>query len=526
MVGCPPKSDVLSTSAVHAHRRSRTAIALAAALMGLPASASWAQATSGAQQTETPQGSEATLPPQPPVASPRFLIDRLAAGISFGWLSSESLRYLARIHFDFPFFVAQQKGIYVRGSLSSSISRIESAKIFRFQVEDVDYLFEAGTRDYLSSRVAVAAFVGQQGSENLDRPGSAWVRYVGLGAQSATFPRPGGGSRLDWNLNIGGVFQRQGIGGDWVARGDVLWDALRLRRSAVGADMSFDSLIFSRAWHSDWWLGPRWSFDLANGIRASLFAHYLHSGNPLGVGASGVQIGLNYAEGAYSGPREGTFPDVRGVLAAGFGKHRSPGTFDLQADFPPFLIKSRNALSFVDVDAETYVGSGPDNVLYKLTGGLEVELTPAIVAGGYLRHRSYHLLAQNGSSRDINLLQTGLRSRGWDFSDRAPGHLLASPPARWPGAIAWSLGAAYVLSSSLVEEPRWIGDAGFRWDGPAARGCHPYLLASTDAGEVSQARAAVGLILPTDMTLSAEYRRDTLLRGQKDQLVLVLSLYY
>src|SRR2546422_4599786 len=97
MVGCPPKSDVLSTSAVHANRRSRTAIVFAAALMGLPTSASWAQATRGAQQPEPPQGSEAALPPQPPVASPRFLIDRLAAGISFGWLSSESLRYLARI---------------------------------------------------------------------------------------------------------------------------------------------------------------------------------------------------------------------------------------------------------------------------------------------------------------------------------------------------------------------------------------------------------------------------------------------
>ena len=467
-------------------------------------------------------------PPQtPPPEPPAFLVDRLAAGVSASWYSSDSLRYLTRVHFDFPFFVARHKGLYVRGALSSSISRIENRKYFRLEVEDVDYLFEAGARDYLTPRVAVAIFAGQQGSDNLDRAGSAHARYLGLGAQSSTFPRPGGASRFDWNLNVGSVLQTQQIDAHWMVRGDALWDALRLEHSSVGLDLSFDSLIEAGRWETDWWSGPRWSFDLNNGIRASLFARYLHSRNPLGVGASGLQLGFSYAEGAYRGAHTGPFPDVRGILAAGYGDDRSPATLDVHAVSPPFHIAGRPSLIAIGVDANTLVGRGPDEAWYDLSGAVESEVSARLVASAGVRHRSFHVLGESSSaSRDLNLLEAVVHSPGWDFSNRTPGSLVPEAVERWPGRVDWIAGASWVISSSLAADPRWLGSAGAQWTLPRLGRVQPFLLGSGDFGEVSRIRLAAGIALPIDMTITAEYRRESLLLTDRRTTGIVFSLYY
>ena len=465
-------------------------------------------------------------PEPPPPEPPRFLVDRLAAGVEVGWFSSDELEYLTRIHFDFPFFVARHKGLYVRGNLASSISEVEQRKVFRLDVEDADYLFEAGARDYLSPAIAIAAFAGQQGSETLDGPGSARARYVGFGAQSSSFPRPGGESRFDWKLDLARVFETQETDADWMVRGDALWDAVRLQRSAIGLDLSFDALIDNGDWETDWWVGPRWSFDLANGIRTSLFARWLHSRNPLGVGATGLHVGFSYSEGAYRGPREGRFPDVHGVLAAGYGDERSPATLDVRSILPPFTIAQRPSRAVIGVEANTMVGTGPDEAWYDLSGGVETELTPVLVASAAVRHRSYHVMAADaGPARDINSLQVLVMSSGWDFSDRTPGRLIPHK-LTWPGRVDWVAGPSWLISTSLESDPRWLGTAGARWSFPAGSKVQPFILAWGDFGEASRARAAAGVALPIDMTISAEYRRETLLTGRNHSASLMVSLYY
>lgn len=477
----------------------------------------------------------ATLQPAPSGEQPRFLVDRLAAGASFGYFSADTLDFLAQIHFDFPFLVARQKGAYVRGSLSSSISSIQggiSSQSLSFRVEDIDYLFEAGARDYLSSRIAVAAFLGQQGSENLDRPGSAWIRYAGLGAQSASFPRPGGDSTFDWNLELGAVLDETGLSkdADWTLRGDVLWDALLLERSRLGLDLSFDSLVLSGDWRSDWRAGPRWSFDLSNGIRASLFAQYIHSRNPLGVGADGVQIGLNYSEGAYrAGGRSSSLPDVRGTLALGAGVDRYPSLFDVEAVMPPFTVWGRPSRVYVDLETNSLVGKGNDSFHFRTESGMDVSFTPSIVGGVSFEHRSYHRLAKETSNvSELNLLRAGVRSPGWEFSDRSPGRLIPDARSRRPFRLEWLAQAEYLLSSTLRGNGGWLGHAGVRLDLPSPGvGFTPFVLADVERGAADTLRAGVGLTLPVDMTVSAEYRMEDQLRTRdKSETLLIFSLYF
>ncbi len=474
--------------------------------------------------------------PAPPAAQtpPRFFIDRLAAGGSFGYYTSDRLRYLSEIHFDFPFLVVRQQGAYLRGSLSSSISRINGfleSDSLSFRVEDVDYDFEAGARDYLTPRIAIAAFLGQKGSENLDRPGSAWARYAGLGVQTATFPRPGGEKDFDWNLSVGKVFSRRGLekGADWRVEGDMLWDALRFEDSSVGLDLSFDSLVADGDWQSDWRSGPRWSFDLQNGIRASLFARYIHSRNPLGVGTSGWQFGLDYSEGAYRTPREGPFPDVRGRMEIGAGSDRSPAALRVESIFPPFHIAGRDSRILLSTEANSLVGRGPDTFQTNLGAGLAWDALDWMTAEGLFEHRGYHTLSEDiPFVAELNLISVEARSPGWEWEDRTPWRLDPRGSRAWPGSLAWHGRSGWLLSSTDSGRDRWSAGAGARWDLPEfAPEWRPFVIADAEFGASERRRYAIGIATPVEMTISAEYRSDhDLASADPTEYLLSVTLHY
>src|SRR5437868_12949486 len=49
-----------------------------------------------------------------------YLLDRLAAGASLGYLTTDRSRILSEIHFYFPFVVIRKKSLFVLGRLQTS----------------------------------------------------------------------------------------------------------------------------------------------------------------------------------------------------------------------------------------------------------------------------------------------------------------------------------------------------------------------------------------------------------------------
>lgn len=478
------------------------------------------------------ESSESSSPAssQAPPESRTYLLDRLAAGASLGYFTTDRSRILTEIHFDFPFVLIRQKSLFILGSLQTSTFKTGSrVRIGSFEAQDLEYRIEAGARDYLSNRVAIAAFVGQQGREQLDRPGSRQLRYAGLGFESAGFPRPGGDSRFEWRLALGPAFQSQGVDADAVVRGAFLFDLWRGHRSTLGLDGSFDSIFESLQGRTEFRVGPRWTFPLPNGIRATLFSEWIRGRNPLGIEALGWNFGFKYAEGAYAGPHTLPLPDVRGVLAFGRGTSRGTGRFDLDLSSPALRIASKPLRLFANLDADVLAGTGFDTLFFIARAGAEAGILPRLLVGPSIYHRSNHARGQAAAgATSLTIVQATLRTAGWEYANRLPGVLTPDPGTSWTDRMEFSVSPGLITDSSFEQRRSWDLQAGARYDLlPRPRKVVPFLRVFREWGDVHRREASIGFATVQNLVIEVQYRRDDQYLGSDLSDVFLLgSLFF
>jgi hypothetical protein len=519
------------------------------ALAGEPAAAPDAapaaapDALPDAAPTAAPAEPEAqTASAEPPAASKRaYLLDRLAAGASLGYFTAQSARVLSEIHFDFPFIVLQQQSIYVRGTFeTSTVKTGNRLRTDSFQAQDIEYLVEAGARDYLSNRVAIAAFLGQQGRRQLDgqqssgatRPEGSSLRYVGVGFESAGFPRPGE-NRFEWRLAAGVVLHPENVQADAVVRGAVLYDVWRVGKSSIGIDASFDSLFDGLSGQTEYRAGPRWTFPLPNGVRATLFAEWIRGNNPLLLDTlQGWNYGFRYTEGAYAGPHTQILPDVTGVLSFGRGSERGFGRLDLDLSSPEIHLLSKPGRFFANLDANVVGGTGTDNLYYVATLGIEATLAPKVVFGPYIYHRSNHTLGGDpNNSTTLNIVQLSARTPGWEYTNRLPGALMPDTSGGWLGRIEGCLVPGVVTNSGYTNARSWDLQAGARVDlRPRDRALVPFIRVFGEWGgvdRIDRREISTGFTTRQNLVVEVRYRRDSQYFGEDDKDVfLAVSLYF
>jgi hypothetical protein len=464
-------------------------------------------------------------------ASKAYLLDRLAAGASLGYYTSDNAQILSEMHFDFPFLVFRQKSVYVLGRIETQTVKTGSGiAADDFQAQDVNYLFEAGARDYLNNRIAIAAFVGQEGRKELDTPGSASVLYAGVGFESTGFPRPGGRERFEWRVAIGPTFDEEGVESDLLFKGAVLYDLWRGERSSVGIDGSFNSLFDGTQGQTEYRVGPRWTLPLPNGIRASLFAEWIRGRNPLLLeGSEGWDFGFKYDEGAYAGPHTMTLPDIRGVLLAGAGADHWISRFDLDLSSPEFRIAGASSRVFANLDANTRFGEGPDNLWYIASAGLLAEVIPRVQIGPVLYHRSNHTVDGDPTTpTDLNIVQFAACTPGWNYANRLPGRLMPETGATWFERIEAALIPGVVTSSDLDDASSWDLQAGVRVDLTSREGpVTPFVRAFAEWGGDQRREFSAGIATPHNLVFELLYQSDSqYFGGDKTDLILAGSLVF
>lgn len=484
------------------------------------------------------EGEDAPLAP-PVVRRRTYLLDRLAAGASLGYFTADQARFLSEIHFDFPFVVLQQQSIYVRGGFETSTVKTSSRlRADSFQVQDIEYLVETGARDYLNNRLAIAAFFGQQGRRQLDgqqtpnRPDSISLRYVGVGFESAGFPKPGG-DRFEWRLAAGAVLHPVGTSGDAVLRGAFLYDLWRFRKSSLGIDGSFDSLFDGLSGKTEYRVGPRWTFPLPNGVRATLFAEWIRGNNPLLLDTlQGWNFGFRYAEGAYEGPHTQILPDVTGVLTFGRGNERGFGRLDLDLASPEIRLFSKPWHVFGNLDANVVGGTGVDNLYYVASLGIDAGITNRFVLGPHIYHRSNHTLGGDPNKpTTLNIVQISLRTNGWDYANRLPGTLMPETKGGWLGRVEGCVVPGLVTNSAFTNASSWDLQAGGRIDLlPRDRAFVPFVRLFGEWGgvdRVDRREISTGFTTRQNLVIEVRYRRDSQYFGEdvKD-VFLAGSLYF
>jgi len=490
-------------------------------------------------ETETPADSTAASVPE---ARPRpYLLDRLAAGASLGYFTAEKARVLSEIHFDFPFIVLQQQSIYVRGTFeTSTVKTGDKLRADSFQAQDIEYLVEAGARDYLNNRLAIAAFLGQQGRRQLDgqeapdpdRPDSISLRYLGIGFESAGFPKPGK-DRFEWRLAAGAVIHPEGVEGDFVLRGAFLYDVWRFRSSSIGIDGSFDALFDDLSGQTEYRIGPRWTFPLPNGVRATLFAEWIRGNNPLLLDTlQGWNFGFRYAEGAYAGPHTQILPDVTGVLSFGRGGERGYGRLALDLASPEFHLFTMPTHIHANLDANVVGGTGIDNLYYVATAGIESSLSRRFVLGPQIYHRSNHTLGGDPNRpTTLNIVQFGARTNGWEYADRLPGSLMPQTEGGWLGRLEACVVPGLVTNSAFTNASSWDVQAGARFDLlPRDRPLVPFVRVYGEWGgvdRIDRRELSGGFTTRQNLVIEVRYRRDSQYFGEDDtDVFLAGSLYF
>lgn len=421
--------------------------------------------------------------------------ERVEARGALAWLVSDDLDLAGDL--GLRVFLVDPHGAartlpFVAASATTAITR--SLDGFTFEVRDVAYDVRAGVAvPERLGRWIVAA--GDRGAAAADADGWAYVRYLGLGWESAGWTG-GRGGELEGRAEVAAILTDREVEADARVTGAFRWTRRR-GRFGYGADASIDALVGEGSFRAEWTVGPRFDLPFGEGRRFSLFVRALRSRNPLGLATDGALVGFEVEEpaaGAVAAPAGG---DLRG--GAGLGAGSNPeGRLTVAVVSPSFAGGTQGAL---EVDARARRARDTGDLTYLYTVGFERPVG-AWRWGAWFYHRSGHALAEpNPEVASFNILEGGAETAGWD---RTP-----SGPIGARGRLDGRIRAGWVAESSYADRPDWNLRGGLRWIAPAPRArVDPYLAAEFETGHARSRSGAVGLLFPSGFDLRIEIRRD------------------
>ena len=446
-----------------------------------------------------------------------------AAGGTLAWVFDGELELIGDMRVDLPYTVDRRRILYL--SLDARTTIEQAASDFAFLVQDLDYTVDLGIRTRLGpfDEQPVSLFVGQWGTERVDSDGQPFVRYVGVGAESAGFRALKDG--LQWQVAAGAVVEEREVRADAIFKASARLHprATRSRRDGrasggfrkhLGLDVETDALIDDGELRADWRIGPNLSIALAGKRRLSLFAHYLDSDNPLGLGTSGVLVGLDFSEGGDGfSPGNLSRPDIGGSIMAGGGEGRLASQFVLRMTSPPF---GRHLHGVLEIDANILTADDTGEIYYLYHFGIERHSGARAVYGVYFYHRSNHQLAEPNlvGITFLNVVEIGAETSGWG----RPG---TGAAARWRD-FDGRLRVGYLTNGTFGEDRRWHARGGIRWTPLRGHAWGPFLLAEGEVGEIHRQLYGLGVTNDENLELRLEYRKDDQYFG-RDQTAVLLT---
>jgi hypothetical protein len=392
----------------------------------------------------------------------------------------------------------------------TNIERADSE--FAFEVRDVDYTLDVGYRGTRRSGRGPNPFasIGQWGTQLVDADGEPWVRYASVGLESAGFRRTDAGNGSRYRVQLGPVLDDRQVEADALFRGEARF-MFAGRKLRFGLDARVETLFDGSSADSDLGVGPRMEFTDAAGRRYAVFAHYRDSENPLGLGASGVVVGVDFVEPEL--PRDGLRPPgVDGGLGTGGGEGRLAGLFRMRLRSPPF---GDDLVAVAAIEGNILTADDTGDIYWWYYFGLERLRERGLVHGVYFYHRSNHQLAEpNDRITYINVIEVGSETPEW-------GRAGAHDGALW-GWLDVRLRAGYQTNGSFGEDRRWHLRPGLRVAPWAARGVSPFLHAEAEFGDIERRQLALGVAW-RQLDVRVEYRRDEQSFSRDDDAVLLLA---
>jgi len=455
--------------------------------------------------------------------------ERPSAGGRLSWVMDGDLDLVGDLWVDLPFRVDDRNSVFVSIDSRTTLDQPDG---LTFAVRELQYDIGVGWRGRPAwlRGPRMHAFAGQRGKEAVDANGQPYVRYLSIGLESRDFrafrasPRCADsgckfGQRFDWNFLVGPVLKQREVEADLVLQGETgLWlGPLRGPGMALAFDLALDGLVDGSSLNADLTAGPRLSFAVAGGRRASFFLHYRSGGNPLGAEQPLWLLGFAYEEGRDAPPAGLGAPEIDGRVALGGGESRIAGQLRLRFLSPSF---ARGTRGVIVIDGNILTAQDTGDLFYFWNAGIEREQSIGIY-GAYLHHRSNHQLAEpNLLVTSLNVLELGYETLYWQRPAQRP-------RGRGWGVLDGRVRLGYLIESSFGETRPWHLRGGLRWSLPVrGRAPLPYLLVEGDVGDVDRRLYAVGLALVSNLELQLEYRTDDQYYAADKRALLAMARYW
>ncbi len=108
----------------------------------------------------------------------------MSAGGRLAWMFAGDLDLVGNLWVDLPYPLPREGSVYFRLETTTAIRK---ASGLTFDVRDLGYVAELGARLPLRVGVVLNAFLGQWGKERADASGAPYLRYAGIGVESAGY---------------------------------------------------------------------------------------------------------------------------------------------------------------------------------------------------------------------------------------------------------------------------------------------------------------------------------------------------
>ena len=323
---------------------------------------------------------------------------------------------------------------------------IRGADGVTFEIRDVRYRGGLALERAVHDDLALLAVAEVWGKEAVDAQGSAQATLLGLGARAAL-------GSLESTVSLGGVLHARELEADAWGRIEARWrhPLGAGLRAGIDADLR---VLDGDGRRSDLSAGP--SLEVPWGdLQLRLFAAYLRQRTPLGLGLSGVALGIAFEDPSPDRLREAEPPlsggDVSGAVAVGLGDGRRSGRLAIAAVSPAWRDRWRLA---ADVDGNVLTAADPGDLFYHYAVGVErLAARPDSLAGLWFYHRSNHRPGEPGSVTSWDVVETGVD---------------LAPEGRW-GRLSLRARAGALLDSSFGEDRRWHARARLRYTAPRCK---------------------------------------------------------
>lgn len=439
--------------------------------------------------------------------------------------TSEEYDLIGSFHYYAPIFIKNNMIYFLNYLHSIPLNKEADSSVFN--IDDVQFELKLGLKKLVKDKWLFLSYYSHRSAIKVDQKGFANIDSLNVGLETGGFTLKDIDSDINWSAALGFVLHNTEPFRGVNLVGEIAIDLFQIgRRTNMGIDLKFDSVISSHHGYGEEEAKFRVNFFSRDGTITSLYAAYLNSNHLYGLEGKGFHFGVSWEHGL---PPKGTastiaqWTNINGLFFLGFSNGANGAIHtDLGAEWS--LGGSRNWEAKVKVHGWGWIVSqGANNAFYTIIGGATLYYREFYGFGFAFNHRSNHLIHQSFSNpaSSINFTDFFVSSKGWHMSNR---EYALQFKEHFPVKLNYFFSLGRVQSSQFVDTGKAALKYGIHLDFPEIAGkITPFMRYYGESVDTYQLNnIQIGIIISENWFISTSYYQDE--QAYRDDRFLIIGI--